>query len=100
MGFAQRRGCYVVMLTIMFIFLVTSFDEVEAIRPLKKDQKTLLLASLPKGPVPPSKSSPCTNIPKSGGTGRCTMEVNVAGRATKAGDENRSQDLLESGEKL
>lgn len=43
---------------------------------LKEFEGPLLLESLQRGPVPPSSSSPCTNIP--GGGGRCTLEVNFA----------------------
>ncbi|KAK1395311.1 Transcription factor bHLH [Heracleum sosnowskyi] len=47
---------------------------------LREFQGPLLLESLQRGPVPPSSSSPCTNIP--GGSGRCTLEVNFAAGAT------------------
>ncbi|KAL8100141.1 hypothetical protein AgCh_032413 [Apium graveolens] len=44
---------------------------------LSEFEGPLLLESLQRGPVPPSSSSPCTNIPGGGGS-RCTLELNFA----------------------
>ncbi|KAL9239728.1 hypothetical protein vseg_014022 [Gypsophila vaccaria] len=82
-------GVNVVMTIILIIVvLIISFDQIEAMRPLKEEQqKWLLLESLPKGPTKPSKANPCTNIPKSGGKGHCAFlsEMHFSG-VTKTGN--------------
>ncbi|WOG83255.1 hypothetical protein DCAR_0102430 [Daucus carota subsp. sativus] len=77
------------ILLVIFIFLASNNSIIKggnAMRPLneykewlREFEAPLLLESLQRGPVPPSSSSPCTNIPGSGG--RCTLEVNFAAGA-------------------
>ncbi|KAF2302496.1 hypothetical protein GH714_036569 [Hevea brasiliensis] len=52
-------------------------DEEEELMIINKD---IVLQSLPKGPVPPSRSNGCTNIPNQGGA-PCTNQRNFAGHA-------------------
>ncbi|KAL2530778.1 uncharacterized protein Fot_23379 [Forsythia ovata] len=71
-------------------FLVSiSFEEANGTRVLGMEkwlrEKVPLLASLPRGPVPPSSGSPCTYIPgtPSSGTGTCSLnEKHFAGGGT------------------
>lgn len=67
------------ILSIMFIILHTNSSIIggNAMRPLNEYKEwlrgfesPLLLESLPRGPVPPSTSSPCTYIPGEG-NGSC-----------------------------
>lgn len=65
----------------------TYLQIVKAARPINGDewlkkQHISLLESLPRGPVPPSTSSPCTYIPGGGGSGSCLNGRNFAGVGT------------------
>ncbi|KAK4340656.1 hypothetical protein RND71_039157 [Anisodus tanguticus] len=65
--------------TFLLIFSICSTPNVlllaKASRPLDMGkwlkQENTLLTSLPRGPVPPSGASPCTNIPGQGRDGSC-----------------------------
>ncbi|KAK8682211.1 hypothetical protein V6N13_054604 [Hibiscus sabdariffa] len=49
--------------------------------------------SLPRGPVPPSAGSPCTNIP--GGSGHCVVnQINAAGRLFRSPPAFPTVDVL------
>ncbi|GMJ01944.1 hypothetical protein HRI_003863600 [Hibiscus trionum] len=80
MGFLKETRALLV-LTILFLSCTAEFGA--AIRPwqLREQlfEKTLpYFESLPKGPVPPSAGSPCTNIP--GGSGHCVVNgINADG---------------------
>ncbi|KAE8702898.1 hypothetical protein F3Y22_tig00110480pilonHSYRG00095 [Hibiscus syriacus] len=71
-------------LVFTFLFLTFTAEFGAAIRPWQLREQLLRrmapdFESFPKGPVPPSSGSPCTNIP--GGSGICVVnESNAAGR--------------------
>ncbi|KAB2039992.1 hypothetical protein ERO13_D02G043150v2 [Gossypium hirsutum] len=82
MGFLKgRRSAAVLVFTILFLSFTADFGA--AIRPRGLTEQLFKkmvpnFESLPRGPVPPSAGSPCTNIP--GGAGLCTVkEINAAG---------------------
>lgn len=81
MGFPENKYLAVIFIFSMFILSIS------AMRPLEGDhwlQTALVIQSLQRGPVPPSRSSPCTYIPGRG-RGRCTLgEINYAGRSSHA----------------
>ncbi|KAI6685017.1 hypothetical protein NL676_030930 [Syzygium grande] len=75
-----------IVLLISILFIVSSnLDLTLAARPLREEERSKgirdgLIESLQRGPVPPSSSSSCTNIPGQN-RGRCTLSGrNVAGR--------------------
>ncbi|GMI64207.1 hypothetical protein HRI_000090000 [Hibiscus trionum] len=80
MGFLKERRALLVF-TLLFISLAAEFGA--AMRPWQlRGQLFREIApgfeSLPRGPVPPSAGSPCTNIP--GGSGHCVVnQINAAG---------------------
>ncbi|KAK9747661.1 hypothetical protein RND81_02G006600 [Saponaria officinalis] len=90
---SNNNSNFIIIIFIISLIIIINFDQIEAMRPIKEE--LLLLESLPKGSTTPSKSNPCTNIPKSGGKGHCaflssemhfsgvTRTVNVAPAATK-----------------
>lgn len=54
------------------------YDEVSGLRILEEEQwlkqtTNLIIQSLPRGPVPSSGASPCTNIPGGKRRGRCAL---------------------------
>ncbi|KAL2506638.1 Uncharacterized protein Adt_22259 [Abeliophyllum distichum] len=83
-------------------FLVSiSFQEANGTRVLGMEkwlsEKVPLLASLPRGPVPPSGGSPCTYIPGSG-TGTCSLnEKHFAGGGTARASPASPTIVIHSG---
>lgn len=81
---ASRGQCCklsTLLLLIVLIFLDWSCLKTAAIRPLEAEQrlrnmkKNLIIQSLPRGRVPPSRSNPCTFIPGGKSRGRCAFAV-------------------------
>ncbi|CAI0433970.1 unnamed protein product [Linum tenue] len=71
------------VLLLVAIVLGLSCRHIATARPLleteQQQQRALIIQSLQRGPVPPSKSSPCGHVPGRG-SGRCPLnEMNVAG---------------------
>ncbi|PIN09251.1 hypothetical protein CDL12_18167 [Handroanthus impetiginosus] len=69
-----------VILLIYFLILELGCREIMAIRlPDTAEQRrrgqNLVIQSLPRGPVPPSGSNPCTYIPGGRSRGRCALAV-------------------------
>ncbi|KAK8571887.1 hypothetical protein V6N12_027955 [Hibiscus sabdariffa] len=81
MGFLQETRALLVF-ALLFISLTAEFGA--ATRPWRLRERLFRqivpeFESLPRGPVPPSAGSPCTNIPC--GSGHCVVnQINVAGR--------------------
>ncbi|KAK1395307.1 hypothetical protein POM88_014363 [Heracleum sosnowskyi] len=77
----------ITVVTMMLMILTSDIQSANGMRPLGEYKKWLkelpvpvLLESLPRGPVSPSSSSPCTHIPGGKPTGHCTIEeMNFAG---------------------
>ncbi|XVE81776.1 hypothetical protein DITRI_Ditri15bG0093100 [Diplodiscus trichospermus] len=82
MGFIKQRA--VVLFILLFISFAAEFGA--AIRPCQGEQLSRKIVpnfqSLPKGPVPPSSGSPCSNIP--GGSGHCVNGINAAGHLLRS----------------
>ncbi|KAL4272083.1 hypothetical protein GQ457_13G025750 [Hibiscus cannabinus] len=80
MGFLQETRALLVF-ALLFISLTAEFGA--ATRPWRLREQLFRqivpdFESLPRGPVPPSAGSPCTNIP--GGSGHCVInQINAAG---------------------
>uniref|UniRef100_A0A5B7CHD4 Uncharacterized protein n=1 Tax=Davidia involucrata TaxID=16924 RepID=A0A5B7CHD4_DAVIN len=77
-----HKSLFTNLFILSILFSSITLQLATAMRPLEGERwlKTRfpLLESLPKGPVTPSGSSPCSNIP--GGTGTCTLNgKNFAG---------------------
>ncbi|KAI3469704.1 hypothetical protein Pfo_026367 [Paulownia fortunei] len=89
---------FTVFLMFNMFFASISSDQVNAMRPLGVEkwlrQQVLLLESLPRGPVPPSKGSPCTYIPGQGG-GHCTLKERhfAAGGSVRAPSASPRSDI-------
>ncbi|KAL2230023.1 UNVERIFIED_CONTAM: hypothetical protein Sindi_1596700 [Sesamum indicum] len=80
---ASSRFMIFLIFNILLVMSMTP-NQVDAMRLLGMEkwlkEQALLLESLPRGPVPPSGSSPCTYIPEQGG-GSCPLnERHFAGR--------------------
>ncbi|GAB4841687.1 hypothetical protein Ancab_022409 [Ancistrocladus abbreviatus] len=92
-GFAENKNFFTVQLVILTILMILRFELLGAVRILEGDELwmkreggLLLLEALPRGKVPPSKSSPCTNIPGQSKGGHCALqEMNAAGRGMRGG---------------
>ncbi|KAK4759919.1 hypothetical protein SAY87_023050 [Trapa incisa] len=69
-------SAYVVFM-VSLVLSISCFERTLALRPLG------IFESLRRGPVPPSRSSPCTYIPGGKGRGRCVLsEMNYAGSSS------------------
>ncbi|KAJ9154203.1 hypothetical protein P3X46_027565 [Hevea brasiliensis] len=85
MGFRSSSRIRILFTLFTNLFIIISTFQVGAAKRTMHgeqwhEEHFLHIESLQKGPVPPSASSPCTNIPK-GGTGHCPNlnEMNFAG---------------------
>ncbi|CAA3005161.1 Hypothetical predicted protein [Olea europaea subsp. europaea] len=77
MAVTQYNWINIIFIFSIFFLLISS--KVRAIRPLEGEQwqkRTLVIQSLPRGPIPPSGGNPCTYIPGRGGRGHCTLAEN------------------------
>lgn len=75
MGFSHMKSVFVVLVLIFTILFAS--PQLGATRPLegeqwlRKTRSNVVIQSLQRGPVTPSGSNPCTNIPGRS-TGTCT----------------------------
>ncbi|XP_074381233.1 uncharacterized protein LOC141723337 [Apium graveolens] len=62
------------MVVLVLVIVLAGVVEVQALRPLEKYDK-IVIQSLPRGPVKSSGKNPCTYIPGTKNSRRCTLAV-------------------------
>ncbi|KAG8364611.1 hypothetical protein BUALT_Bualt18G0015500 [Buddleja alternifolia] len=79
----HHRGCITLQLLLIIFLIFSNWNcrGIVAMRPLKEGERwmtkiNLVIQSLPRGPVPPSRGSPCTYIPGGKSRGRCALATN------------------------
>ncbi|MCD9642444.1 hypothetical protein HAX54_029272 [Datura stramonium] len=78
---ASLKKCIVLFLSILLVVSSDFHRKVSGLRILEGEQwlkqtTDLIIQSLPRGSVPSSGASPCTNIPGGKRRGRCALERN------------------------
>lgn len=58
----------------VLVLVLASVGEIQAMRPLEKYDE-IVIQSLPRGPVKSSSKNPCTYIPGTKNSRRCTLAV-------------------------
>ncbi|KAH6761950.1 hypothetical protein C2S52_019383 [Perilla frutescens var. hirtella] len=83
----HHQRFHAVLLFVFLIFTSHFCEEIVAMRILGGEKwmiKNLVIQSLPRGPVPPSGSNPCTYIPGGAPRGRCTLAGDFSDHAAAA----------------
>ncbi|WOH07961.1 hypothetical protein DCAR_0727396 [Daucus carota subsp. sativus] len=69
----MSNNMQVIKMVSMLLLVLASLVQIQATRPLERYDDKIFIQSLPRGPVKRSAQNPCTHIPGTKNSRRCTL---------------------------